>query len=121
MKKGLCIVGAVGLIIGAAIAICLLNNKRKEHDAYPEYKEPEKKQVPVADEPLTKAAPVQEEPIYEDAKSSAIGSMYYRHEGAATIIRNSVETIRENVNVSENTNNEIDEVSAELDKMLSED
>ena len=33
----------------------------------------------------------------------------------------SVEAIRENIKVSESTNDEIDEVSAELDKMLSED
>lgn len=119
MKKVLCIVG-VGLIIGgAAMAIYLL--KKEKNNENPECKEPEKKQSPVEDMSLTETAPTQEEPIYEDIKSSTIGSMYSRHEDAATIMRDSVETIRENVKVSTDTNNEIDEVSAELDRMLSED
>lgn len=107
MKKALYIIGA-GLIISSAAAIYLLNKNKKE-------------QSPVDDATLATVVPNQEEPVYEDVKSSAIGNMYSRQEGAATIIRNSVEAIRENVKVSENTNNEIDEVSAELDKMLSED
>lgn len=122
MKKALCVIGA-GLLIGGTVAtIYLLNKKKEEHDACHEYKELEKEQSILADTLSAVAVPNQEEqPVYEDLKSSAIGNMYSRHEGAATIIRDSVETIRENVKVSENTNNEIDEVSAELDKMLSED
>ena len=121
MKKALWIVG-VGLIIGGAtMAIYLLKSKKKEYDENTECKEPAKKQSPVEDMSLKKSATTQEEPIYEDIKSSAIGSMYSRHEDAATIMRDSVEAIRENVKVSANTNNEIDEVSAELDKILSED
>jgi hypothetical protein len=54
---------------------------------------------------------------YEDVKGSAIGNMYTRHEGVASIIKESIDTIRERVK----TNNNIDQVSAELDKMLSED
>lgn len=121
MKKALWIVG-VGLIIGGAtMAIYLLNSKKKEYDENTECKEPAKKQSPVEDMSSKKSATTQEEPIYENIKSSAIGSMYSRHEDAATIMRDSVEAIRENVKVSANTNNEIDEVSAELDKILSED
>ena len=63
----------------------------------------------------------QDEPVYEDVKSSVIGSMYSRHEGAATVMKDSVDTIRENIKVSEKTNDEIDEISSELDKMISED
>lgn len=55
--------------------------------------------------------------MYEDVKRS----MYSRHEGAATVMKDSVDTIRENIKVSEKTNDEIDEISSELDKMISED
>lgn len=121
MRKALCIIGA-GLIIGGTAAIIyLLSNKKKKHDTCHDFKEPEKKQSSVMDAPLTRAELTREEPVYENAKKSAIGSMYSRHEGAAAIMRDSVETIHENVKISENTNNEIDKVSAELDKMLSED
>ena len=47
--------------------------------------------------------------------------MHSRHEDAAIAISDSIEEIRENIKVSESTNDEINEVSAELDKMLSED
>ncbi len=121
MKKELCMVG-VGLIIGgAAMAIYLLSSRRKEYDKNTECKEPDKKQSPVEDMPLTKIAAPQEEPIYENIKSSVIGNMYSRHEDAATVMKDSVQAIRENVKVSTYTNNEIDGVSAELDKLLSED
>lgn len=121
MRKALCIIGAGLMIGGTAAIIYLLSNKKKEHDTCYDCKEPEKKQSTVMDTTLTRAELTKEEPVYEDAKNTAIGSMYSRHEGAAASMRESVETIRENVKVSENTNNEIDEVSAELDKMLSED
>lgn len=112
----------VGVIIGgAAMAIYLLSSKRKEYDENTECKEPEKKQSPVEDMLLTKSATTQKEPIYENIKSSAIGSMYSRHEDASITMKDSVEAIRENVKVSTDTNNEIDEVSAELDKLLSGD
>ena len=121
MKKALCIVG-MGLIIGGAVmAIYLLNSKKKEYSENTECKEPKKKQSPMEDMSLTKTATTREEPIYENIKSSAIGSMYTRHEDAATTMRDSVEAIRENLKVSTDINNKIDEVSTELDKMLSED
>lgn len=121
MRKVLCIIGA-GLIMGGAAAIIfLISNKKKEHGTCHDCKDPEKKQSTVMDTPLTGAELIREAPVYENVKSSAIGSMYSRHEGAAAIMRDSVETIHENVKVPENTNNEIDKVSAELDKMLSED
>ena len=54
-------------------------------------------------------------------RNSTIGSMCSRHKDAAIIMNDSVEQIRENIKAFESTNNEIDELSAELDKMLSED
>lgn len=97
-----------------------LNSKKKEYDENTECEEPAKKQSPVEDMSSKNSATTQEEPIYENIKSSAIGSMYSRHEDAANIMRDSVEAIHENVKVSANINNEIDEISAELDKLLSE-
>lgn len=122
MTKTLCIIGA-GLIIGGTVAtICLLSNKKKkEQNICHDCKEPEKAKSPVVEVPMTKVAPVQEKPVYEDVKNSVIGNIHSRHQGATAIIRDSVETIRENAKVSENINNEIDKASAELDKMLSED
>lgn len=123
MKKVLYSIGA-GLVIGAATATVvylLSNKKKKECEVHYDYKEPDDEKTPVGNESLTEVSPAEDDPAYEEVKSSAIGKMYSRHEGAATIMRDSVETIRENVKVSESTNNEIDEVSIELDKMLSED
>lgn len=47
--------------------------------------------------------------------------MYFRHEGTASIMSDSVTEIRKNIKVSENTNDAIDEISDELDRMISED
>lgn len=119
MKKAFCLIG-IGLITsGAAMAIYFLNKKKSNEN--PECKEPGKKQSPVEDVHSPENASTQETSIYEDNKSSAIGSMYSRHENAATIMKDSVEAICENVKVSTDINDEIDEVSAELEKMLSED
>lgn len=123
MKKVLYVVGAGLVIGGAVIVIFLLNNKKKEqgHDEDSDCKEQDRKQSPVEDVSLAEVVSAQEETKYDDVKSSAIGNMYSRHEEAATIIKDSVDTIRENVKVSADSNNEIDEVSAELDRMLKED
>ncbi|MCI7503987.1 MAG: hypothetical protein MSA76_10125 [Clostridium sp.] len=109
MKKVLYIIGMCLIVGGIAVAICLLHNrKKKAHDMYQNCEEPEREKSSLT------------EPVYDDVKSLSIGSMYLRHDGAATIIRDSIETIRENVEVSENTNNDIDKVSVELDKMMNE-
>lgn len=119
MKKVSYFIGA-GLVIGgiAAIAVYLLNSKKnKECESSNDSKGPDEERTPVDKETLTEAAITR----YEDVKSSAIESIYSGHEIAAAIMSDSVETIRENVKASERTNDEIDAVSAELDKMLRED
>lgn len=123
MKKVFYFVGA-GLVIGAvaAIAVYLLNSKKKKecelsHDS----KDSGEDRNPVDKETLTEVTIAQDEPVYEEVKSSTIESMYSRHKGAATVMSDSVENIRENAKISMDTNDEIDAVSAELDKMLSED
>lgn len=121
MKKVLFVVG-VGVVVGATAATTFyfLNNKKKKnaYGAAGEYKKSDDK---VEKESLTDVIVAQDEPMYEDVKSSAIGSMYSRHKGAATVMSDSVDAIRENIKVSENTNDEIDDISAELDRMISED
>lgn len=121
MKKVLFVVG-VGLVVGAAAATTyyFLNNKKKKNAAEEacEYKNSDDM---VEKESSTDVIIAQDEPMYEDVKSSAIGSMYSRHEGAATVMSDSVDAIRENIKVSEDANDEIDDISAELDRMISED
>ena len=100
MKKILCVVG-IGLVASVAVYLLWNNKNKKDCDVCTAHKEPE--------------------PTYEEIKDSAFGSMYERHGEAASLMKENIETIRENVKISENANREIDEVSAELDKMLSED
>ena len=122
MKKVLSVVGA-GLIVGAVAAtLYWMNNKKKKVSKEAcEHKKADDKFETENSESSKDVIIAQDEPVYENVKSSAIGSMYSRHEGAATVMRDSVDAIRENIKVSENTNDEIDDVSAELDRMISED
>lgn len=121
MKKVLYVVGA-GLVVGAVAATFYFwnNKKKKVSEKACEYKNFNDMVAEKKDESSTDVIIAQDEPVYEDAKSSAIGSMYSRHEGAATIMRGSVDEIRENIKVSECTNDEIDDISDELDRMISE-
>lgn len=122
MKKVLYVVGA-GLVVGTVAAtFYFLNNKKKKtsEKAYG-YTSFNGKVEEEKDESSIDVTIAQDEPMYEDVKSSAIGSMYSRHEGAATIMRDSVDAIREYIKVSDHTNDEIDDISAELDRMISED
>lgn len=122
MKKILYVVGA-GLVVGTVAAtFYFLNNKKKKtsEKAYG-YTSFNGKVEEEKDESSRDVTIAQDDPMYEDVKSSAIGSMYSRHEGAATIMSDSVDAIRENIKVSDHTNDEIDDISAELDRMISED
>lgn len=123
MKKVIYFVGA-GLVISvvATTMVYLLNGrKKKESEVVCDYNVPGVDKKTIGEDTLTKVTVAQNEPTYEEVKSSVVGNMYSRHEGAATIMRDSVETIRENVRISEDANDEITAVSDELDKMLSED
>ena len=122
MKNVLYVVGA-GLVVGAVAATFYfwVNKKKKASERADEYKNFNDKVEEEKDESSTDVIINQDEPVYEDIKSSAIGNMYSRHEGAATIMSDSVDAIRENIKVSESTNDEIDDISAELDRMISED
>jgi len=123
MKKVYYIVGA-GLVVGtvAATAVYLLSSKKKkECGSSHDYKDPSEERASADNESSTEFTITQDEPVYEYVKSSAIGSIYSGHKGAATIMSDSIEKIGKNIKVSESTNDEIDGVSAELDRMLSED
>lgn len=113
MKKALYL--GAGLIIGSAATIYLLNKTKVEN----QFKQ--SKQDLTTDESITKIVLNQEEPVYDDIKNSTIENFYSRHSDATNIMKDSIEVIRENVKVSENTNKEINAISAELDKLLGED
>lgn len=114
MKKVLYVVGA-GLVVGAVAATlyCMNNKKKKVSEEACEHKKFDDKFETENSESSKDIIIAQD----EDVKRS----MYSRHEGAATVMKDSVDTIRENIKVSEKTNDEIDEISSELDKMISED
>ena len=122
MKKVLYVVGA-GLVAGAVATIFYfwVDKKKKVSEKVDECKNFNDKVEEEKDESSSDVIITQDEPVYEDVKSSSIGSMYSRHEDASTIMSDSVYAIRENIKVSESTNDEIDDVSAELDRMISED
>lgn len=121
MKKILGVIG-VGLILGIAVYVLLNKKEKANRNAATSPKETSEAKTTGGDISLVSQEVVHEEEAgYEDVKGSAIGNMYTRHEGAASIIKESVDTIRDRVKISENTNNDIEQVSAELDKMLSED
>jgi|GEM_PF-2562412 NhaP-type Na+/H+ and K+/H+ antiporter len=122
MKKVLYVVGA-GLVVGAVAAtLYYMNNKKKKaSEEACEHKKFDDKFETENSESSKDVIIAQDEPVYEDVKSSAIGSMYSRHEGAANVMSDSVDAIRENIKVPEDTNAEIDDISAELDRMISED
>lgn len=119
MKKALCIIG-VGLVAGAA-AIFLLLNKKKDSDESCDFQEVDEKDSVDEEDSLTPAGTAYQNFIYADEKSSAIGTIYERHKSAAETMKKSVETIQENIKVSDGLNNDINQVSAELDRMSSED
>ena len=116
MKKVLCVIEA-GLVVGAVAATLYYMNNKKASEEACEHKKFDDKFETENSESSKDIIIAQDEPVYEDVKRS----MYSRHEGAATVMKDSVDTIRENIKVSEKTNDEIDEISSELDKMISED
>lgn len=122
MKKILYVVGA-GLAVSAVAATFYFWNRKKKESTKNtcEYENSNDNGVEEKDKFSIDVILAQDETAYEDTKSSAVSSIYSRHEGAANIMRDSVDAIRKNIKVPERTNNEIDDISAELDRMISED
>lgn len=122
MKKVLYITGAV-LVVGAVATMYYSRKKKKNKVSEKDYKYEYCNDI-IAEEknkPSTEAIIAQDESDYEDVKSSAIESMLSRHEDVTNIISDSVDAIRENIKEYESTNDEIDDISSELDRMISED
>lgn len=117
MKKVLYVVGAV------VATFYFLNNKKKKNvsEKTCEYKNFDDKVEEENGESSTDVIISKDEPLYEDVKNSAIGSMHSRHEGAATIMSDSVDVISRNIKAFEIYSDEIDDISVELDRMISED
>lgn len=122
MKKVLYIVG-VGVVVGAVVVTFYFLNKKKKNasEEVCEYNNFDGQFEGENGESSTDVIIARNESVYEDVKSSATRSMYSRHKGAVTIMSDSVDEIRENIKMSEGTNNEIDDISDELDRMISED
>lgn len=122
MKKVFCIAGA-SLVLGTVVATIAIvfNCKKNECELGHDSKKLNEESASSDKKSSTKALLNRDTPLYNDVKNSIIESVYSRHKGATTIMRDSVEKIRENNNVPDSTNNAIDEVYDELDKMLNED
>lgn len=122
MKRVFFIAGA-SLVFGAVVATIavVFNCKKRECELSHDSKNTNEESVLAEKESSTKVLLNRNTPLYKDVKNSIIESMYSRHKGATAIMSDSVEKIRENNNVPDSTNNAIDEVYDELDKMLSED
>lgn len=121
MKNFLYMVSA-GLIIGVSVmAIFLLNKQKKDGNGCSDCNGTDEKQPLGGVDHCEKVMPAEQDAAYRNARNSAIETIYSRHEGAAALIKDSVAAIRENLNTSASINDEIDELSAELDKMTSEE
>ena len=112
----------LGLIIGgSAMTIFLWKKNKNSCDGRPACKEANPEHSSVQNTSLIKVTPLQAETTYENIKNSVFGDMYSRHKDAAILIKDSIESIRENTTISARTNDELDEITAELDEMMSED
>jgi hypothetical protein len=121
MKKALYVIGT-GLMISGIAAVVYMLNRKKRNNVHHGYEDIEKEQSAISETLLPEEILHHEEQdMYVNSKSTVVENIHTRHEDAATIIRDSVETIRENVKVSEETNNQLDEISAEFDKMFTEE
>ena len=117
MKKALYI--GAGLIIGSATTIFLLNKNKLQNDMH--QNRIKSKQATETNEIVIKDVVNRNDSEYEDMKNSIVESVSIRHNDASSIMKESVEKIRENSKVTDRINKEIEEISMDLDKMLGED
>lgn len=119
MKK---VLGIIGLIAGVAIYV-LLNKKEKKKNNIcirPE-KTPD-------DFSLDNAVSISKRnntdgvnATFEDVKVSAVETMYNRHQDASNIMKEAVDIICSRSEISADENRDLDQLSDELDKLLSEE
>ena len=106
--------------VAVAIAIYLLNRNSKEklsNACYREARELESVDSLFLSNDLTE----QNESVIDSIEKSSFAKIYARHEDASITIKSAVETIRDNVKISLENNDEIDAISKEIDKIIGED
>lgn len=112
MKKTFAILG-VGFVAGA-VAFAIWHKKKMVDTSTTANAEKEN----AGSEIVNKSASVNDADL---AKSAAASVMTERHEEAAQIMKDTVDIICKNSEVSENEGNELEQISSELDELLSED
>ncbi|MSS44421.1 hypothetical protein FYJ27_12130 [Anaerosalibacter bizertensis] len=121
MNKGLGIIGAV-FIAGAVVFVFLNKSKKTKDDSVTASK---KDSVDVS--PDNSASIIRQNNIHNDSvefdnvKISAINTMYARHEEASKIMQDAVGVICKKSEVPEDENCKLEQISDELDKLLSEE
>lgn len=117
MKKVLGIIG-IGLIAGVAVYV-LLNKEEKT-----------KNNINTCSDDLSSDNTVSiinqndthsENAGFEDVKTSAVRTMYTRHEEASNIMKEAVDIICSRSEISEDENRDLDQISDELDELLREE
>ncbi|MGN7761285.1 hypothetical protein [Paenibacillus sp. 22594] len=121
MKKVLGIIG-IGLIAGAAI-YALLNKTEKTKNNINTHpgKIPEDFSSDNTVSIINRNDIHGENVSFEDVKASAVGTIYTRHEEASNIMKEAVDIIYSRSEISANVNRDIDKISDEIDKLLSEE
>lgn len=121
MKKVLGIIG-IGLIAGAAVYVLLNKTEKTKNNINTR---PEKTSEDFLSDNtvsiINRNDTHDENNGFEDVKASAVGTMYTRHKEASNIIKESVDIICSRSEISADENRDLDQLSDELDKLLSEE
>ena len=123
MKKFFGILSGIVLIAGAVVYYLSQRNKNKNSELSQNFEttEPEVNSDDIENTSLATEIVQENEEQLDNTKNAAIGNIYYRHSDAADVIKESVNAIRDNIKESKSVDTELDMISDELDKMLSED
>lgn len=121
MKKMLGIIG-IGLIAGATVYVRLSKMKKtKDNINIRLEKNPGAVSSDSTVSIINQNDIHSERDEFEDVKASTIGSMSARHEEAASIMKDAVDIICKRSEISEDENRDLDQLSVELDELLSEE
>lgn len=121
MKKVLGIFG-IGLLAGVVVYL-LLNKSKKSKDDNATFSAHEIADAP----PYNSVSLINQNDIHNDSvvldnvKSSTINTMFTRHEVASKIMKDAVEIICKRSEISEDENSDLEQISDELDELLSEE
>lgn len=121
MKKVLEIIG-IGLIAGAAVYVLLNKTENTKNNSNPRpEKTPEDFSSYSTMSIIYRNDAHGENAGFEDVKASAVGTMYTRHEEASNIMKEAVDIISSRSEISADENRDLDQLSDELDELLSEE